>query len=258
MTFEPARRFLRTPPASSRYVLCPNVILLPLADRTACLLDLDGSFFNLSQTAAQMLKGILEQNQADAIEQIAAEYNADVDRVREDLIALITQLRTKDLIRRNDERVRETGLRTAIAITLSYPGLGLLRRVHNQRLKALALLTLARTSFRLAGWARTVGAWRKYVGSHHFLVAASQRERLIDAIDGAIRRSPKDVPSNACKERALCCWFMLRSVGIPAKLVMGVQFQPFSGHCWCEVDGKILSDSSENCKAYTRLVDYDD
>jgi len=254
---EPTHRFTGTSAACPRYMLCPDVLLIPLEEGTARLVDLDGSFFDLSQTAAQMLKSRLEQSEADTIQQIAAEYNADLDTVHTDLTALLADLRAKGLIWRSDDRLPWLTLRTAIAITLCYPGLWILGLVRNQRLKAPALLALARLSFELAGWARTVEAWQKYLRTQQVLAAGSERERLIDAIDSAIRRSPRVVHSIACKERALCCWFMLRSAGIPAKLVMGVQFSPFAGHCWCEVDGRILTDSPESCETYTPVICYE-
>ena len=254
---ESAHRFTGSPASCGRYLLCPDVLLIPLEDGTARLVDLDGSFFDLSQTAAQMLKSSLEQGEADTIQQIAAEYNTDLDTVRTDLTALLTDLRAKGLVRHGDDRLSWMRLRAAIAITLCYPGLWILGLIHNRRLKTLALLVLARLSFELAGWARTVEAWQKYLRTQHVLAASSEPERFIETIDNAIRRSPRVVHSIGCKERALCCWFMLRSAGIPAKLVMGVQFSPFAGHCWCEVEGRILTDSPESCKAYSPVICYE-
>jgi hypothetical protein len=254
---EPKHRFASNPAACDRYVLCPDVVLMPFEDGTAQLLDLDGSFFGLSETAAKMLKGVLEQSEPDTTQRIAVEYNADLDRVRADLASLLASLRANGLIRRSDDRPPGVRLRTAIAITISYPALRILGLVRNQRLKTLSLLALARLCFVLAGWARTVEAWRKCLRTSQVVAASSERERLIDTIDSEVRRSASDLPSVACKERALCCWFMLRSAGVPARLVLGVQFLPFSGHCWCEVDHRILTDLPESCNAYTPVICYD-
>jgi hypothetical protein len=48
---------------------------------------LDGSFFCLSETAAQMFKGTLSQGEQDTVQRIAGDYNADRDRVRADLMS---------------------------------------------------------------------------------------------------------------------------------------------------------------------------
>jgi hypothetical protein len=254
---EPAQQRPGNPALRARYLLSPNVVLMPLADGTAQLVDLNGSFFGLSETAARMLKGTLDMGEQDAVQRIAAEYNADHDKIHTDLTALLGTLRAKGLIRRSDDHVPTVKLRTAIALAISYPVLRIVAPVRNQRLKALALLAAARLCFALTGWARTVEAWQRCLKHPRGPAANSERVRLIDTIDSATRHSANDLPSIACKERALCCWFMLRSAGVPAKLVMGVRFLPLSGHCWCEVDERILTDSPERCKPYTPVICYD-
>ncbi len=243
--------------ATGHYVLSTDVVLLPLEDGTARLLDLGGSFFGLSEVAAEMLRGTLEGGVEATIRRIAAEYHADSDRVRTDLAALLNKLRTKGLIQCSDNRSPVVKLRAAIALAISFPALRILGLLRNQQLKAAALLALARSCFALAGWARTVEAWRKCLRRVNAPISASEQEQLIGAIDGATRRSASKLPSIACKERALCCWFMLQSAGISAALVMGVKLFPFSGHCWCEVGTRILTDFPERCKAYTPVVRYE-
>jgi hypothetical protein len=238
------------------YLLCPDVVLLPSDDGTAQLVDLDGSFFSLSETAAAMLEGVLEMGEQATVQRIAAKYNADLDRVHTDLTALLGTLRAKGLIRRNDDGQARSRLRAAIALTISYPVLKIIAPVGNPRLKALALLGVARLCFALAGWARTIEAWQKCLKRCRLSANSSEREAVIDTIDNATRRSAGNLPSIVCKERALCCWFMLHLAGVPAKLVMGVRFRPFSAHCWCEVEQRILTDSSEYCKTYTPVICY--
>jgi len=257
MMVEPAHQPPGNPALRGRYLLSPDVVLIPLEDGTVQLVDLDGSFFGLSETAARMLKGTLDMGEQNAVQQIAAEYNVDHDRLYTDLTTLLGILRAKGLIRRSDDHLPVVRLRRAIALAISYPILRVVAPVCNQRLKALALLAAARLCFALAGWARTVEAWQGCLKRPHGPAANSEREQLIDRIDSATRRSASELPSIACKERALCCWFMLNSAGIPARLVLGVRFLPFSGHCWCEVDERILTDSPECCKAYTPVICYD-
>lgn len=254
---EPVQRRPSDLISRGRYLLSPNVVLIPLEDGTAQLVDLDGSFFGLSETATQMLKSTLEMGERDTVQRIAAEYNADHGRVHADLTALLRTLRAKGLIRRSDDHLPAVRLRTVIALAISYPTLKIVAPVRSQRLKAWALLAAARLCFALAGWARTVEAWQRCLKRPHRPAADSDRERLIDTIDRATRHSASDLPLISCKERALCCWFMLRSAGVPARLVMGVRLLPFSGHCWCEVDERILTDSPERCKAYIPVICYD-
>jgi hypothetical protein len=254
---EPACRSSTNRETRSGYVLHPDVVFIPTEDGTAQLLDLDGSAFFLSETASKMLKGVLERGEADTLERIAAEHNTNLDGVRADLSALLANLRARGLVRRGDERLHRMTLRSVIAISISFPTLKILRFVRDQRLKALALLVVARLCFLLAGWARTVDAWRKCLNISQVRALDPDRETLIDTIDSAIRDSANNLIWIACKERALCGWFMLRSAGVPATLVLGVRFSPFSGHCWCELGERILTDSPENCEGYMRVVRYD-
>jgi hypothetical protein len=205
-----------------------------------------------------MLKSTLEMDEHGALQQMAAHYNADLDRVHADLAELLRTLRAKGLIRRTDDRVPADRLRMTMAWAISYPVFKMVIPVQNQRLRVLVLLALARLGFALFGWARTVEAWHKGLGCSPVFTADSQRQQLIDTIGDAVRRSAGKLPSISCKERALCCWYMLRSAGVPARLVMGVRFPPFSAHCWCEVDARILTDSSESCAAYTPIICYGD
>src|SRR5690242_21271606 len=87
------------PALRGRYLLSPDVVLMPLADGTAQLVDLDGSFYGLSETAALMLKSTLELDEQGALQQMAAHYNTDLDRVHADLAELLRTLRAKGLIR---------------------------------------------------------------------------------------------------------------------------------------------------------------
>ena len=249
------QRFI--PPECCSYLLSPDVFLVPLQDGTAQLVDLDGSFFGLSETAVRMLNGALDGNGYETVRRIAAADDVEPARVQADFGALIQTLRTKRLIRRADDPMPVISLRAAIALGLSYPVLLLLGHLRNQRLKLSALLIFARLCFSFTGWARTVEAWKKCVPATSIvLTSSSERERLIDSMDNAARSSLSNLPFIRCKERALSCWFMLHSAGVPVTLVMGVRFSPFSGHCWCEVDQQVLTDSAERCRAYTPIIRY--
>jgi hypothetical protein len=253
-----SRRRPSNPGVRGRYLLSPDVVLMPLADGTAQLVDLDGSFDGLSETAAQMLISTLDMGEHDAVQRIAAQYNTDLNRVHADRAVLLGTLRAKGIIRRSGDRLPAVaGLRTAIALAISYPVFKTVTPVHNQRLKAMMLLADARLCFALFGWARTMEAWHKCLRRSPVFAADSQQQQLIDTIDGVIRRSASKLPSISCKERALCCRFMLHSAGVKAKLLMGVRFGPFSAHCWCEVDDRILTDSAESCEAYTPIICYE-
>jgi len=46
-----------------------------------------------------------------------------------------------------------------------------------------------------------------------------------------------------CLQRSVCAVRLLRSYGIPAKLVIGYRPAPFLSHAWVEVDGRVVNSS---------------
>jgi hypothetical protein len=110
------------PSCGGRYVLCPDVILMPVADGTARLVNLDGSAFHLSQTAIEMLKGVLQDREEQTVRRVAAEHLTDIAVVESDLSTLLAALRAKGLLRRRDERVIGLRLRTVIALIIKLSG----------------------------------------------------------------------------------------------------------------------------------------
>jgi hypothetical protein len=128
--------------------------------------------------------------------------------------------------------------------------------VGNERFKTFAQLIIARFCFALTGWARSIDAFQKCLAAPRIGALCIEPGGFISTIENTILTSAARLRSITCKEHALCCWFMLHSAGIRARLVMGVRLSPFSGHCWCEVDGHVLMDTRENCETYTTLVTY--
>lgn len=54
----------------------------------------------------------------------------------------------------------------------------------------------------------------------------------------------------ACLQRSMAQARVMRSYGVNAEVVIGCQLQPFFGHAWVEVDGKVINDS----QAYRRML----
>lgn len=46
-----------------------------------------------------------------------------------------------------------------------------------------------------------------------------------------------------CLQRSVCAVRLLKSCGIPAKLVIGYRPAPFLSHAWVEVDGRVVNSS---------------
>lgn len=242
----------------SEYLLAPDVILLLVQDGTARLLDMDESFYAVPAIGAMMLQQTLERGTAAAVQRVAARYGADREQVQADLAAFLRVLEKRGLILhvKSDQRRRPTTLST-----LCFPCLAsALKCVHlgsrSLQTQVWALLILARLSFRLFGWKRTIAAWQKHYNRDAHASEQVKSEIVCD-VDETIRNvAAKHLLTIGCKERALCCWALLRAVGVPATLVLGINLFPLEGHCWCESGSLILSDYHDRCERFTPILKY--
>lgn len=71
---------------------------------------------------------------------------------------------------------------------------------------------------------------------------SSATDRACEAINRACSWYPKRV---LCLQRSAVTTCLLRSCGIPARMVLGAQKMPFKAHAWVEVGGCVFNDSAE-------------
>lgn len=64
-------------------------------------------------------------------------------------------------------------------------------------------------------------------------------ERICSALDVACIWYWKEA---LCLQRSAAAACLLKSFGVAAQLVIGVQQMPFKAHAWVEVDGRIVND----------------
>lgn len=75
-------------------------------------------------------------------------------------------------------------------------------------------------------------------------------ERICSAVDLACMWYPK---RSLCLQRSATATCLLRSYGVPAQMVIGVQKLPFKAHAWVEVDGRVVNDKPYTPEMYTVL-----
>jgi hypothetical protein len=244
-------------PDGERYVLAPDVILVPVPDGSVRLLDMGGSFYAVPAVGAEMLQETLGGGTGSAARRVAERYGVDVRQVRADQDAFLRDLRKKGLIRpARMGRQRRPGM--ALPHLTLAPALWLASRAGRGHLRTWLLLALSRLSFLLFGWARTLAVWRRWFPLKDTRLSAEEMEGRAAAVDEAVRRSAACHPFRIdCKERALCCWALARAAGVPAALVVGVQLFPLAGHCWCEFGARLLGDDRDRCEDYQVVARYD-
>jgi hypothetical protein len=120
------------------------------------------------------------------------------------------------------------------------------------RSRAWIALALARLSFLMLGWNPTVKAWQKRLCEGRKAPPDAHASVLAQAIDDSVRSVAARHPMNIdCKERALASFALARCAGLPATLVVGVEFYPLAGHSWCETGSAVIGDEKSNCQRFT-------
>jgi hypothetical protein len=254
-TLSPVEQASRRPP----YRLSREVVLIPVADGSARLLDMQGDFFALSEVAAHMLRDTLELGPGGAAESIARRWGEDVQRVRADLDLFLAELLREGLLVRVDQPDRKPGLgqRLAGAVVSALVRLARLRRTPKG--KAAGLLTLAHLSCRWLGWAQTVRLWQRlFAPPATGLLDGHAAEEARRTIDEAVRHAvAQSALAHACKERGLASWALARSAGLPVRLVIGLSLCPLHGHCWAQFGTTFLGDDPERCAEYQPVRTYE-
>lgn len=93
---------------------------------------------------------------------------------------------------------------------------------------------------------RIVGGWTLA----RQLRFANPVNRVCRAVNYACIWYPKRVQ---CLQRSVVTTCLLRSCGVPAKMVIGIQQLPFRAHAWTEVDGRAINERRDVQRIYQVL-----
>ena len=193
------------------------------------------------------------------VEKIAQQYNADRERVAQDVRALL-------------KRISELGITPAVLASpapipaaprsefqSSYPWYG--QHTGNFRPKpkittvlsaliGLAAFDFVLSFFSMKGLCACVQRWRMKPGSS---VTAEISGRICAAVERACVWYPKQA---LCLQRSAVTACLLRNHGIPAQMTIGVRPMPFLAHAWVEVEGSVINDWPGVKKFYPSLARY--
>ncbi len=234
--------------------LAPDVLIAAAPDGSARLLHMGGDFHAISVIGALMLKLTLEHGEAHAVREIARQYDADEGQIRADLDAFLGELRGKRLLIRKDAARAGDGWTSSILRAQLWM---VCHCLPIPKVRLFALLWLASFSFRWFGWGTTVAVWTRFFPQGTVTPDEASWISRARAIDEHVRHAAAGhLFRMECKERALCCWAMARRAGLPASLVVGIQFCPLAGHCWCESGPCVLSDDKEHCALYAPIIQF--
>ncbi|MGH9968717.1 MAG: lasso peptide biosynthesis B2 protein [Pyrinomonadaceae bacterium] len=114
---------------------------------------------------------------------------------------------------------------------------------------ALALLLIMDSILKLGGFSsfhRAVSEWELAAKKS----PCTDIARACDAVNRACTWHPRRA---LCLQRAAVMVCLLRSLGVPANMVIGVHKMPFYGHAWAEVEGRVINDH-ENAKKFFQVL----
>lgn len=246
-----------SPNNQTEFTLSRDAAIIVMEDGAARILDMQGDCLTLPRVGAEMLSWTLKHGAKQAAEKLAETYGIELETARSDLSALLADLLARRILHEGSSQPHAAGpVRKGGAHLLASLLLVAVRLAPTTRMRAALLLAAARISYALFGWRPTLEAWRRRIprgaGSLPGEAAAT-----IAAIDTNVKSAATSHPLGVdCKERALASWALARRAGIAARLVIGVELYPLTGHCWCEVEEQIVSDLPDFCRRHIRVLEF--
>lgn len=232
-----------------RFCVAAEVCFSPATDDGCIILDVrQDSILSLNSTGAFMFAKLAASEkgmtQAELLESIAGEF-ADVSRARREAAveSLLNQLSERNIIHTRIAGGPTLGwIRDEFAVACVF----CLKAVVNPLLWMRARTTAALVLL------TSVDALLK-VGGFNTLYELVKRWKLREVASG----SPEMIAGGCATVERACVWHpkqklclqksavatcLLRSLGVPAEMVIGVHKLPFYGHSWVEVEGKVVND----------------
>jgi Transglutaminase-like superfamily/Coenzyme PQQ synthesis protein D (PqqD) len=241
-----------------RVSVARDVYFSPATDEGCIVLNLErGSVLSLNSTGALLFSKLAETRcgltRGEFVEIVKSEF-ADVETTRiekavDDLLARLEQTGTI----KTEQKVaasRRRDMRAEFARRLPVGVEHLLRPLLQAKAYTIAALVLLFTNEAV----RKLGGFRSI---HHAVerwdvtiqpqIDDATLANACSAVNRACTWHPK---RSLCLQRASVLVCLLRSLGFPAQMVIGVHKMPFYGHAWAEVEGRVVNDHANAQKFF--------
>jgi hypothetical protein len=244
---------------NAAFRLGPDVLLIPVEDGSARLLDFAGKTFAISDVAARMLSATLAFGPETAAARCARHWGVEIERVQADLETLLTNLVKQGLLVRRDQTSRRPSLSESLAARAVSAFVRVTCFLRPKAVgQARGLLTVANLSCRWLGWPNTVRAWQRSFPLSKRPLQGLSADVALQTIDIAVRQAlASSAMHHACKERGLTGWALARRAGLSPRLVIGINLCPLHAHCWAQLGTTYLGDSPERCLQYQPVQIYE-
>ena len=238
--------------AAKSWCLRRNAVVLDLGDNAYVAMALGGETLALSRSAYEIHSLAISTGVEGAKRGISARYNVPEARVARDMKILKQRLCKAGILTRPG-RHRPTARRFVAMVLAKLCADGIARATSPIR-QAEQAICWARRAVMLADLESAIQGWCDVFGRSSDKQMMDCRPDL-DALHGGIRRQALGVD---CKVTSLAAFALLRHLGQPATLHVGVRPYPLRAHAWCELAGIAVTDDSEMLLPMTEAFRFPD
>src|ERR1043165_9860112 len=236
--------------AADRVSVASDVYFSPATDEGCIVLNAErGNVLSLNNTGAFMFAKLAQAKEGltrdELVELVKREFDdLETTRIEKGINDLFARLEQTGTIQTEQTvmSIRRRNVRAELAARLPICVRHLLRpllQANAYTIAALVLLFTAEVIRKLGGFRsihRAVEHWEILNQSPADDVTLAN---ACAAVNRACTWHPK---RSMCLQRASVLVCLLRSVGFPAQMIIGVHKMPFYGHAWTEVGGKVVND----------------
>jgi hypothetical protein len=251
------KEFLTMLDQGRAYIAEPHVRTM-MADDGCILLNVDsGRFYSSTGLGAQIWSQLIHKNEPATVRQLASGICADASSFSEpmlrDINLFLENLKGAGFISSVDEASLELqapqrvdvlrGSANAARIpTIVGFCMGIFLRTSrvSRILTAYLAIAAADLIIKLGGFRALYRAVRNWPVSSRKATDRLPPEEILCAVDKAsafYRRKAR------CLQRSCSAVWLLRTVGVPAQLIIGCRKIPFLAHAWVEIDNQVVGDS---------------
>ena len=240
---------MSTDTVPARFSIAPSVYFSPSTKEGCIVLNVErGTVLSLNDTGTLMFARLAAHTEGltrdELVASVQREFNdiepARVEKAVDDLLGRLEKTGTVRSHRHYFVDRSSLGGRLAqrVPIFTRYL-LRPLLRIKAYTVAALILLFSGEVVRKLGGFQsihRSVEGWTLSATN------CAGEEALANACSAVNRACTWHPKRSLCLQRASVLVCLLRSLGIPAEMVIGVHKMPFYGHAWAEVDGEVVND----------------
>lgn len=234
----------------TRLNISSGVCFSPATEDGCIILNVEqGTVLSLNDTGALMFAKLAQREKGltrdELVEALSNEFeDVQRSRIESGVDKLLCQLHEKKVLERHGPNpgLYRTWLRLKLVQAVAVCARAMLKPVLFMKAYTTAtvlLLTATDVILKIAGFSALHNAVRQWKLAVNSPGDAETIAKGCAAVDRACTWHPKQ---EVCLQRSAVAACLLRTLGVPAEMVIGVHKMPFYGHAWVEVNGEVVND----------------